>query len=77
MNIQHRIWELQDRIQSGCATRQEIKELDELEMQRLELFISLQVLTGNWQVRERRQQIEAEQAYSRHLTKMRSLVSSQ
>jgi hypothetical protein len=70
MNLQYRIWDLQGKIQEGAASSLEIKELEELELQRLELFISLQVLTGNWQVKVQHQQKEAEKAYSRHLMRM-------
>lgn len=70
MNFQHRIWDLQARIADGEASQTEIKELEELELQRLDLFISLNVLTGNWQVREAYEQAAAEKAYSTHLKRM-------
>lgn len=75
MNIQHRIWDLQARIEAGEATGQELKELEELKLQKLELFISLQVLTGNWKLKEEQDQLEAERAYSRHLKRMKMSIA--
>ena len=70
MKDKDRIWHLMARKFSGEATEEELKELESWQQQHPEMTYSLQLLADLWKGEPKQDGGDAEDAFSRHLTRM-------
>ncbi|WP_431211446.1 ABC transporter permease [Puia sp. P3] len=70
MKDKDRIWHLMARKFSGEATEEELKELESWQQQHPEMTYSLQLLADLWKGEPQQKEKDAEDAFSRHLTRM-------